>query len=315
MSQQSDSMRVAVIVPVRNGGEVWRRAAAAIRAQRRRPERVLVVDSESSDGSDEVAQQYGFELLPIAVRDFDHGGTRQLAAEHCADCDVLVYLTQDAVLADPDALGVLLRAFDDEQVAVAYGRQLPRREAGPIEAHARLFNYPPESARRTLADVAKLGLKTAFTSDSYCAYRGAALAAVGGFPRRAIVSEDMIVAAKALQAGKAVRYVGESCVYHSHGYSIREDFRRYFDIGVFHHDQPWLLATFGKPEGEGLRFVRSELLYLLRNGPLKLLEAMVRTLAKYVAYQGGRHYFMLPPRLRRIFSSQSSYWGGGGVVQ
>lgn len=302
------ALRVAVIVPVRNGGEVWRRTAASILAQRRRPDHVLVVDSESADDSAAVARDSGFELLPIAARDFDHGGTRQMAALRCSDFDVLVYLTQDAELAEPDALGALLRAFDDAQVAVAYGRQLPRRAAGPIEAHARLFNYPAGSQRRTLADARRLGMKAAFSSDSFCAYRRADLLAVGGFPDRVIVSEDMLVAARVLQAGRAVAYVAEACVVHSHDYTIAQEFRRYFDIGVLHARHEWLLHDFGKPEGEGRRFVLSEWRFLGRRAPWLLPAAGLRTLGKWLGYRLGRAHRRIPPAWCRRLSMQPAHW-------
>lgn len=301
-------MRVAIIVPVRNGGSVWHAAARAIRAQIPQPDRVLVIDSESSDGSDKVALQHGFELHRIDPKDFDHGATRQMAAEVCADCDVLVYLTQDAVLSDSGVLEVLLKAFDDPQVAVAYGRQLPRAGAGPIEAHARLFNYPEQSARRTMADTARLGLKAAFASNSFCAYRRVELMRVGGFPTHTILAEDMVVVARVLQAGMAVAYSAEARVLHSHDYTAVQEFRRYFDIGVLHHDQQWLLDRFGSPEGEGLRFVRSEWCYLWRKAPWSLPAAAVRTAAKWLGYRAGRRYTEIPARWRPRLSLQPGHW-------
>ena len=299
---------MAVIVPVRNGGAVWRRVADSIRAQQPRPDRVLIVDSESSDGSPDVARACGFELRSIAVREFDHGGTRQMAAQACSDCDVLVYLTQDAELADPAALEALVRCFDDPAVVVAYGRQLPRREAGPIEAHARLFNYPERSGRRTAADIPTLGLKAAFTSNSFCAYRARTLSDLGGFPRRLLVSEDMVVGARALQAGGALAYVADARVYHSHAYTVLQEFRRYFDIGALHGGQAWLLEDFGKPEDEGLRFLRSEVAYLARRAPWLLPQAALRTVGKYLGYSLGRRAQRLPRAWLRYLSMQPNHW-------
>ena len=311
MPEYEASMRVAVVVPVRNGGEVWRRAATAIHQQRRRPDRVLVMDTESTDGSDAIAQACGFELRRILARDFDHGGTRRLAAELCSDCEVLVYLTHDAVLADAQSLGRLLRAFEDPQVAVAYGRQLARPDAGPIEAHARLFNYPLTSARRTLADAARLGLKAAFSSDSFCAYRRDALERVGNFPVRAIGSEDMVVAARVLQGGMAVAYIGDACVFHSHADTAMQELRRYFDIGVLHAQEPWLLRELGRPEGEGLRFVLSEIRYLLHRGPWLLPAAIMRTVGKLVGYRLGRAHARLPLTWRLRLSMHRGFWSLG----
>ena len=129
-----------LIVPVLNGGEVWRRVVRSIQNQQPTPARVLVVDSGSNDGSDQVAVDAGFDLMRIAKTDFDHGGTRQMAADHCQEFPFLVYLTQDAELVGSGALAHLLSVFDDVSVGVAYGRQLPRLGADAIEAHARLFN-------------------------------------------------------------------------------------------------------------------------------------------------------------------------------
>lgn len=42
-----------------------------------------------------------------------------------------IFLTQDAILASPDALQQQVAAFDDPQVAATYGRQLAHANATP----------------------------------------------------------------------------------------------------------------------------------------------------------------------------------------
>ena len=74
-----------------------------------------------------------------------------------------------------------------------------------------------------------------------------------------IMAEDSLAAAKLLLAGWRIAYVAEAMVNHSHSFSIGEEFRRYFDIGVYHNRESWLTGNFGKPGGEGKRFVLSEL--------------------------------------------------------
>src|SRR5690606_23559574 len=141
------ALNVRVMVPVYNGGALWREAAQALARARlacRHPINVKVVDSSSPDASGATAREHGFAVAGIASRDFDHGGTRN-AAVHGAPADVYVFLTQDAILDHPAALDALLAAFQDPAVAVAYGRQLPHRGANPIAAHARHFNYGPQS--------------------------------------------------------------------------------------------------------------------------------------------------------------------------
>lgn len=302
------NQRLAIVVPVLNGGDVWRRAANALKEQQPKPDLILVIDSGSNDGSAEIATEYGFQLKSIDKKDFDHGGTRQMAADSLDQYDIIVYATQDAVMASPDAVSQLVAAFDDPDVGMAYGRQLPRKEADPIEAHARLFNYPSTSDTRTIDDIPRLGIKAAFSSNSFAAYRTSALSSVGGFPVRLIMSEDMVVTAKALIKGWKVAYVATACAYHSHGYTLAEEFRRYFDIGAFHQDQSWLIETFGKPEGEGGRFVRSEFKFLLRKAPWLIPSAILRTLAKYFGYKLGQKSTSVPRAMKLKISMHKGFW-------
>lgn len=73
-------------------------------------------------------------------------------AEDCAGYPFLVYMTQDAKLADEYTIRNLLDVFDDPQVGCAYGRQLPHKDATVLAARARAFNYPSESRVKKLED-------------------------------------------------------------------------------------------------------------------------------------------------------------------
>src|SRR5699024_8480726 len=105
-----------------------------------------------------------------------------------------------------------------------------------------------------IADLSKrntMGLKTVFNSNSFSAYRVSTFMEIGGFPDDTILSEDMYFAARAVLSGYKIAYVAEAEVRHSHNYSSLEEFRRYFDIGVFHCDEPWIRKAFGGAGGEG----------------------------------------------------------------
>jgi rhamnosyltransferase len=300
--------RVAIVVPVLNGGDVWRKASASIQAQTPAPARVLVIDSGSTDDSAATAESAGFDVWHIDKQSFDHGGTRQQAIDALTDADVVVFLTQDAVADSAQSVALLVRALDDPRVGVAYGRQLPRPQAGVLEAHARRFNYPAVSSLRCFDDRGRLGIKTAFTSNSFAAYRRDALLQTGGFPRKLILGEDMVAAAGMLKEGWLVAYVADARVFHSHGYTLRQELRRYFDIGVLHIDQHWLLETFGSAEGEGVAYVRSEIREVLRRAPLLLPSAVVRIAAKYLGYRLGLASNVLPRTVCRKLSMHQRYW-------
>ncbi|WP_404342599.1 glycosyltransferase [Vreelandella venusta] len=295
-------------MPTLNAGTLWnewlaRTVPAAANF------RVLVVDSFSDDETANAAQQAGLEVLAIERHDFDHGGTRQRALWQLGDCDIVIFLTQDALLADADALNRLVAAFEDPHVGAAFGRQLPHQDATPIAAHARYFNYPPVSRVAGIEDISRLGIKTAFLSNSFAAYRREALLAAGGFPEGTILSEDMMAGARLLQQGWKLAYCADACVQHSHNYTLAAEFKRYFDIGVFHSQEQWLLAWLGKAEGEGKRFVLSEIRYLWRHAPWRLPEAAIRTLLKYAGYRLGKTENRLPLALKRRLSMHRGYWG------
>jgi len=241
---------------------------------------------------------------------FNHGGTRNLSLQHIPPAtDFVVFMTQDALLANMDALQKLVSAFDDPSVACAFGRQLPHEDASTLAAHARIFNYPEASRVVSLADKDRLGLKTCFLSNSFAAYRVQDLLAVGGFPSNVILGEDMAVAARLLLAGKRVAYQADACVYHSHNYTPMEDFRRYFDTGVFHAREQWLLDAFGGASGEGLRFVKSEVRYLLKHAPWLIPSALLQTGLKLAGYRLGRAEGRLPLTLKKRLSMFRGFWG------
>lgn len=229
---------------------------------------VYIVNSESNKKQYEKdLDGLSYTMVDIDPSTFNHGGTRRKAAETCGKYSFLVYMTQDAVLADKHSLSNLLKAFVDRDVGCAYGRQLPNADAGIMAAHARLFNYPDKSQIKQLSDKQRLGIKTVFISDTFAAYRRSALYEIGNFPEHVILSEDTYVAAKMVLAGWKVAYCADAKVCHSHNYTIMQEFSRYFDTGVFHAEEPWIRKSFGVAEGEGKRFVLSETRYILAHKP------------------------------------------------
>lgn len=303
--------RARILIPVRNGGVRWREAASALRRAVTEPATVAVVDSGSTDGSDSVAVDCGFELLRIDPRTFNHGRTRQMAVDRlCTGRQFAVFLTHDAVLESPAALEQLLSAFDDPGVGAAYGRQVPHEGARPFDAHVILFNYRCRSETRSLEDAPRLGIKAAYLSNSFAAYRISALQACGGFPSHLILGEDTFVAVRMLLSGWSIRYCAEARVRHSHSYSIRQEMQRYFDFGVLHAQLPELMQHFGGAEGEGARFVTSELRYLAAKAPWLLPLVPVRNAAKYAGYRLGRAFARLPRGVCRRLSMTKIFWDG-----
>lgn len=297
---------VSIIIPSLNPGDSFTYLLDAVKKQSLSGE-LIVIDSLSSDNTVECAISYGAKVIVVKKSEFNHGGTRNLAAENSAG-DILIYMTQDAVLVDEFAFEKLIACFCNERVGAAYGRQLPRSGAHPIEAHARIFNYPTESKVKSMSDAHEMGIKTAFISNSFAAYRRKALEEVGGFPPDTVFGEDTYVAAKMLMAGWKVAYSADASVYHSHSYGFFEEFKRYFDIGVFHSREVWIRQNFGQAEGEGLRYIKSELNYLWNKRPQLIPSAVLRTLFKFIGYKLGASEKNIPLWLKQVLSMNRLYW-------
>jgi rhamnosyltransferase len=271
--------------------------------------RVLIIDSSSSDDTVDIVNSYGFESKIIPKEEFDHSGTRQLALTMLSDSDIIIYMTQDALIVDIDALNRLIEPFYANQfIAATYGRQLPHADADIFAKILRGFNYGSKNYIRSYADRYVWGMRCVFASDSFAAYSVDALQHVGGFPERLIFGEDTYIFAKLLRANYKVAYVADSVCYHSHNYCIRDEFTRSFDIGVFHRSENWILRDFGYPNKLGIKLVLSEWKTVIFFKPWLLPKSYIRICAKYLGYKLGYNYDKIGVRLSRKFSMNSSFW-------
>jgi rhamnosyltransferase len=289
-------MKNCLIIPTLNAGALWKEVLAAIDCQTVQPDRKILLDTYSKDETVRMAEKHGFEVHKIQPQDFNHGLTRQYGADLCPEADVLIYMTQDAVLADPKALASLFQPFrvnpqdeplENQNIATVYGRQLPRPEATPLEAFARHHNYPEESRIKTLADIPTLGIHAAFCSNSFAAWRKTALDQIGGFPKTDF-GEDMLTAARLLKNGWAVAYCSEATVIHSHPMSVKEEFIRSRQIGRMHRANPWLEQQFGKTTNAGKKYLINQIQFLIKNAPKSLPSALLAAVVKFVGFKIGK---------------------------
>lgn len=298
-----------IICPTYNAGKGWVNWLQAVDSQKLKGD-VIVIDSGSLDDTVLIAKQLGCQVIEIPKVLFNHGSTRNKGVESLKEgVEFLIFLTQDAILANENSIENIIKVFDDPSIGAVCGRQLPRVGSKPIEAHARKFNYPDISSVKSFDDAQRLGIKTVFMSNSFAAYRRQAFEDVEGFPADTIFAEDMAIAAKMILKGWKIAYCAEAAVYHSHNYSISEEFERYFDAGVFHNRESWIARKFGGTGGEGFKFVISETRYMLSTGNYFLVpEVFLRTIVKYIGFKLGMLESYIPKKLKRKMSMNKNYW-------
>lgn len=236
---------ISVLLPVKNGAADLREQLPALLSQDLDAELEFVaVDSASTDDSRDVLAQFDATIIGIDPADFDHGLTRNLAAQH-AEGDILVLLTHRTRPLGRRWLAPLVAAIDaDPTVAGACSRVTPHPDADLLARRDGELD-PSGSSVRSVKRI-----------EDYDAYRrmsseerrllanfhtvAAALRAehVRRIPFRAVraIGEDLLWAHEVLEAGLALVHEPASHALHSHAYSLRERFTRNVDDGIANHD-------------------------------------------------------------------------------
>jgi len=304
---------LSIIIPTLNASDCLHDLLTALGNQSVKDKEVIIIDSSSTDSTVEIARSFNATITVIPKEQFDHGGTRNIAASK-AKGDILIFMTQDAMPANKHALENLIQPFEsDEKIAAIYGRQLPGQDATPFNAHLRLFNYPDTSYVRDYEDKNTHGFKTIFISNSFSAYRKALLEKIGWFKDNLIFGEDTYAVARLLREGYKVAYTADAMVYHSHNYTAFQEFERYFDIGVLHRSADRTVKEFGKAKAEGSKYIKSGISYLLNNNKSHLIPSFLfRNSLKYMGYNLGFRYDKIPRALACRLSMNKTWWGKTG---
>ena len=298
-----------MIIPTYRPGEEFEKLLERLSAQKYPINKILVMNTEKKFWKETWEQEYPLvEVRHLTKEEFDHGGTRRQAAE-LSDAEILVFMTQDAMPADRELIGALVGALaENPQAGAAYARQLPKKDCRFLEKYTRSFNYPEQSCLKTEKDVQTYGIKTYFCSNVCAAYDHRIYDEIGGFPEHAIFNEDMIYAAKAVEAGYSVAYAADAQVVHSHNYTNGQQFHRNFDLGVSQAEHPEIFAAYPS-ESEGKRMVKDVTVYLRSNHmSAGLPHFYMQCACKYAGYLLGKNYRRLPKKWVLAFTSNKEYW-------
>lgn len=306
---------IDVVILTHHPDERFLRLVAMLRKQTQPVRKIFIVNTGpdplavGKQSSREIADGYDLVVDQIEKKEFDHGGTRRMAAKR-SDAPFLLFMTQDAVPQDTELTKRLLRPLlEDEKAYASYARQLPRKGAAPEEAFERNFNYPEASRTQTAADLATLGFKTFYCPNVCALYKKSAYDALGGFEKKAIFNEDVYLAEKAIRAGYHICYAADAKVIHSHGYTCIQQLHRNFDQGVSQAMHREAFADVPQ-EGEGMRLVRECTHYLLHAGhAARIPYFYVKCAFRLTGYQLGKHYAILPRSVNRMLAMNKTFFG------
>ncbi|MCI8795667.1 MAG: glycosyltransferase family 2 protein [Dorea sp.] len=300
--------RVDVVIPVCRPDERLMKILERLRKQSRPVGRIYIIHTKSGEFPDMIETLEGVSVKHIEPEEFDHGGTRDLGFQ-LSDAGIVVFMTQDAVPADRELIRELVRPLlEREDVGASYARQLPAKGCGPAERYTRQFNYPKESRIKGKEDIEELGIKAFFCSDVCAAYRREIYDEMGGFTKKTIFNEDMVMAAHMIQAGYKTAYAANAKVFHSHNYTGIQQFKRNFDLAVSQADHPEVFAGI-RSESEGIRMVKQTVSYLLKRKKARLIPALIwQSGCKYAGYRMGLNYRRLPFWVIEKCTANRLYW-------
>lgn len=190
---------------------------------------VILVDSGSTDATLEIARGYPIRIEQIPAHEFHHARTRNLAA-NLGKGPIVVNLSGDAIPASDSWLHGLLANFSDPGVGAAYGRQLPK--PGSTMERCDTFDrvYGEERIVKDPGHRNGLGYRFYHFSDVNSAIRRSVWEE-NPYPEDLKMFEDLAIAKRILDAGWKIVYEPDAPVFHSHKYSAKQLFKRYFDIG------------------------------------------------------------------------------------
>ena len=299
---------VDVIIPTYKPGESLLDILEKLRKQTVEINRIIIINTEKDYFDEKIyVTAPNVEVHHITRAEFDHAATRDYAIK-MSQAEYVLLMTMDAVPCDEHLVEKLLSSFENNNVAVAYARQLPKKDCRMQEKYTRLYNYPEKSIVKTKKDIDTLGIKAFFCSDVCAMYKRSIYDKLGGFVEKAIFNEDTFYAAKALENGYAVMYQAEAMVYHSHNYSCMEQLKRNFDLGVSQAEHPEIFENI-RSEKEGISLVKNTAAYLARNGKwYEIPYLIVSSAYKYAGYRLGKKYKKLSHKRIMKLTLNKYYW-------
>lgn len=199
---------------------------------------IRYVITKGNDNTEEKVKQLNCIYKTIEPKDFSHSLTRENEALN-SDADIIVFVTQDVIIERKDWLKNLIKPIENNEAQACYSRQICTNNS--IEKYTREDNYPKESKIVSKDDIKKLGLKAFFFSDASSAIKKDTFVKLNGYDGKNLpISEDMYIAYKLITNDYKIKYCADSEVIHSHNFTLKQQYDRYYETGKFFKENSYL---------------------------------------------------------------------------
>ena len=225
---QSNCPSVSVVIPTKNGGDLFKDVLNGLTSQVYSGMiELIVVDSGSSDQTIYHAQKAGAKVHSIAPETFNHGLTRNFGISQTTG-EVIILMTQDAVPADTHLIDSLVAGFNlADNVAGVYAKQIPRSNADVLTCRNlnSWLTARSEVEVRYLESEADYDTKSPIEKYFFCNFDNVC-SAVSRLAWESLpfeendFGEDIEWCRRALLGGWKIVYQPQSIVVHSHDRSL-----------------------------------------------------------------------------------------------
>ena len=177
---------------------------------------VILVDSGSSDSTVSIAESFGAKTVHIPPQEFTFGRSLNLGIQ-AALSEFIVIASAHVYPVYPDWLASMLYSFEDDSVALTYGKQ--RAPVSAKFSEQQIFHqwYP---------DISKPRQETAFCNNANTAIRRS-LWEKHPYDETLTGLEDLAWAKWAKEQGYNIAYMAEAEIIHVHNETPRGVFNRY----------------------------------------------------------------------------------------
>lgn len=127
--------KVDVIIPVYHPGKEFEKIIEKLEKQTYGIHHIILLHTKDGKSLNDLEKKYdNIVTVDIEPEEFDHAATRDKGIK-ISDADIVVCMTQDAYPDHNKLVEELAKALEKENVAVAYARQLPRKDSTLLEKY------------------------------------------------------------------------------------------------------------------------------------------------------------------------------------
>lgn len=299
-------MTISIICPIYKGEQYISSLDESIKKQKNVDikEILYVVTKTKDDSSIDILEGIGASYYTVTSKEYSHSLTREQMA-YKATGDILVFITQDIIIESDVWLYNLTKDIESKKCEAAFSRQVASDNS--IERYTRMNNYPENSRIVSKDDIDRLGILTYFFSDASSAIKREVFVDLNGYDgKRLLTNEDMYIAYKLINKGYRIKYCSDSVVIHSHNYSYKTLFKRYFDQAVFLKQNEYIDCASNKSAFALLKFVLKN---AIREGNIKVIFSIIPNFGvRFIANKLGKKYEKMSKERILKYTANKSYW-------